>query len=121
MDDLPGQSSPEAEEKKVLRRAPAIPVPISKINSSMGRVAIVGTIVQRNTDIGSIIIDDGEASILVLLNNPADCQKYKEGQIVRVLGKVWSAGDEIEILGEIVQDFSKIDLELYKKIFFKSK
>ncbi|MGB9675260.1 MAG: hypothetical protein ACP5IJ_01655 [Candidatus Nanoarchaeia archaeon] len=111
----------QSEEKKILRRAPAIPVLIKNLTSEMGRVAVLGTIVGKNTEIGSVIIDDGEASILVLLNNPADCLKLKEGQIIRVLGKVWSSGNEIELLGEIVQDFSGIDLELYKKIFFKTK
>src|SRR3990172_5614653 len=98
----------EPEEKKILRRAPAIPVPISKLNSAMGRVAVFGTVVSRNTEIGSIVIDDGSASVLVLLNDPADIERFKEGQTVRVLGKVWGTENEIELQAELVQDFSKI-------------
>ncbi|MEM2873863.1 MAG: OB-fold nucleic acid binding domain-containing protein [Candidatus Nanoarchaeia archaeon] len=108
----------EEKEKKILRRAPAIPVQISKLNSSMGRVAVLGTIISKNANIGSIVIDDGSASVLVLLNDPADIEKLKEGQTVRVLGKVWGSGDEIELQAELVQDFSKIDKELYNKVFF---
>ncbi|MEM4714212.1 MAG: hypothetical protein QXQ79_01575 [Candidatus Nanoarchaeia archaeon] len=106
------------EEKKIIRRAPAIPMLISELNAKVGRVAIVGTIVSRNQEIGSIVIDDGTGSVLVLLNNPADTSKYTEGQIVLVHGKIWGSENEIEIQGELIRDFSKIDLELYKKIFF---
>lgn len=108
----------EGEEKKLLRRAPAIPVLISKLNGEMGRVAVMGTIVSRNSEIGSIVIDDGQASVLVLLNDPADIEKFKEGQTVRVLGKVWGTGNEIELQAEVVQDFTKIDRELYNKVMF---
>jgi aspartyl/asparaginyl-tRNA synthetase len=106
------------EEKKLLRRAPAIITRIKDLNSDMGRVCILGTIVQKNNDIGSVILDDGASSVLVLLNNPQDIEKFQTGQTVRVMGKVWGSESEIEIQAEVVQDFSKIDRELYNKIMF---
>ena len=115
---MPEETEKLEEEKKILRRAPAIPVPIAKLTGEMGRVAVIGTIISKKADIGSIVIDDGKASILVLLNDPADIERFKEGQTVRVLGKVWGTGDEIELQAEVVQDFSKIDRELYSKVMF---
>ena len=108
----------QTEEKKILRRAPAIIIRIKDLNSDLGRVCLLGTIVQKNSEIGSVILDDGESSVLILLNNPQDVEKLKEGQLVRVLGKVWGSEGEIELQAELVQDFSKIDRELYNKVFF---
>jgi hypothetical protein len=108
----------DSEEKKILRRAPAVPVKIANLHANMGRVCVLGTIVSRNSEIGSLIIDDGQASVLVLLSDLQDLEKLKEGQTIRVIGKVWGSGDEIEIQAELIQDFSKIDRELYNKIMF---
>jgi len=109
----------QAEEKKILRRAPAIITKISSLTSEMGRVCVLGTIVSKNSEIGSIVLDDGESSVLILLNNPQDIEKFKEGQTARVFGKVWGSGNEIELQAEIVQDFSKIDRELYSKVMLQ--
>ena len=108
----------QTEEKKLLRRAPAIVTKISKLTSDLGRVCVLGTVVQKNSEIGSVMLDDGEASVLVLLNNPQDVEKLKEGQTVRVFAKVWGSENEIELQAELVQDFSKVDKELYNKVFF---
>ena len=39
---------------------------------------------------------------------------FKEGKVVRVLGKTWGEGDDIEIQSDLIQDFSQLDMELYK-------
>lgn len=106
------------EEKKVLRRAPAVPVKISDLKSDMGRVCVLGTVVSRNTEIGSLVIDDGQASVLVLLSETQYLDKIKDGQTVRVFGRVWGSGNEIEIQAELVQNFDKIDRDLYNKVMF---
>ncbi|MFH0869260.1 MAG: hypothetical protein V1839_03470 [archaeon] len=110
--------TPELGEKKILKRAPAVSVRISELKENMGRVAIAGTVIDKNPDIGSFMLDDSESSVLVLAptNDPTLFDAIKEGQFVRVLGKVWGSAGEIEIQAEIIQDFSKIDKELYKKV-----
>jgi hypothetical protein len=105
------------EEKKIIRRAPAIQLPISKLQENIGRVALLGTVVSKNPELSSFALDDGKSSILVLANDPQQFELVKEGQTVRVLGKVWGSGNELEIQAEIVQDFSKINRELYNKVF----
>lgn len=114
-ENFPGEAP---EEKKVLRRAPAVPVKISDLKSDMGRVCVLGTVVSKNADIGSLIIDDGQASVLVLLSEMHYLEHLKEGQTVRVFGKIWGTGDEIEIQAELVQNFEKIDRVLYNKVMF---
>jgi len=112
-------SSDKETEKKILKRAPAINVKISDLKENMGRVAIAGTVINKNPDIGSFMLDDSESSVIVIApsNDPKQFDAIKEGQFVRVMGKVWGAGDEIEIQAEIIQDFSKINKELFKKAF----
>lgn len=109
----------ESGERKIIRRAPAIQVQIKDIKENFGRVSFVGTIVNKNPEINSLIIDDEDSRILVLLNNQWSFDSVKEGQFVRVFGKVMGTGDELEILADFLQDFSKIDKELYKKVFHK--
>jgi hypothetical protein len=111
--------SEDTGEKKILRRAPAVPVKISDLKSDMGRVCVLGTVVSRNADIGSLIIDDGQASVLILLSETQQLEKLKEGQTVRAIGRVWGSENEIEIQAELVQNFDGIDRELYNKVMFR--
>ena len=108
-----------AEEKVFVRRAPAIPHKISELKSEMGRVCLAGTIISKNKEIGSFILDDGESKILILTNEPKEFEKLKEGNFVRAMGKIWGQENELEIQADIIQDFSKIDKELYNKVFFE--
>ncbi|MEK6807943.1 MAG: hypothetical protein AABX75_02840 [Nanoarchaeota archaeon] len=106
------------EKQKMIRRAPAVSVRVKDIKENFGRVSFTGTIITKNPEINSIIVDDEDAKILVLINDEASFSGLKEGQYVRTFGKVMGTGDEIEIIADFVQDFSKIDRELYKKVFY---
>ena len=113
------ENKPETE-KKDFHRTPAVPARIKNLNEGRGdmqRVSIIGTIVSKNTELYSFVLDDGETSVLVLTNNIDEFEKLSEGQFVRVMGKIWGEKEEIEIQAEVVQDFSKINKELYKKVF----
>ncbi|UCD04048.1 MAG: hypothetical protein JSW73_00145 [Candidatus Woesearchaeota archaeon] len=101
-----------------VRRSPSRPTRIKNLKDSEGRISITGTIISKNKDLSSFILDDGESQVLVLTKRITDFENVKEGQFVRVLGKIWGEGDEIEIQADIVQDFSKIDKELYVKTFY---
>jgi len=103
----------EFERKK---RNPAVEKKISEITREDIRVTTVGTLIETDPEINAIVIDDGEKSIKVML--PPDVfAKVEPGKVVRVIGLVAPAmaGEEIELRGEIVQDFSKVDKELYKE------
>lgn len=103
--------------EEVIRRSPSKPTKIKNLGSTENRVSLVGTVVSKNKDLSSFILDDGEEQVLVLVKKVKDFEELDEGQFVRVLGKIWGEGDEIEIQADVIQDFSKIDKELYLKVF----
>lgn len=115
---MPEDEVIESGERKIIRRAPAVQVQIKDVKENFGRVSFIGTIINKNPEINSMIVDDENARLLVLTNDQFTFDAVKEGQLVRVFGKVMGTGDEIEILADFIQDFSKVDRELYKKVFF---
>jgi len=92
------------------RRSPAIEKKINQINEEDHRVKIVGTIISVDDSIPLIVIDDGSG----IANVVVDEVKFKVGDQVRVIGRVINT-EPIEIRAEIVQDFSKVDREIYDK------
>lgn len=107
-----------AEEN--LKRAPSKPVRIKDLKKVQGRVALLGIITSKNKDLSSFMLDDGDSQVLVLTQSVKDFENIKEGQMVRVLGKIWGEEEEIEIQADIIQDFSKIDKELYSQVFYNN-
>lgn len=110
------EESPK-EQSERLRRQPAQIVKINELNKDMKRVCVAGTVVSKNNDLYSFMIDDGAGNVLVLMNDVDVFQQIEIGQFVRVFAKIWGEGDEIELQADIVQDFSKIDKDLYMKMF----
>ncbi len=107
------------EEKKFQKRAPAKNVKISDINKDMDRIAVLGTVLGKEDAVFSILLDDGTGKINALMKDEEQYKKIGTGSIVRVIGKIWGEGDDIELQAEIVQDFSDIDVELYNKVFLE--
>lgn len=102
------------QERK--KRNPLVEKRISDVTQKDVRVALIGTIVEKEASIHAILIDDGKTNIRVLL--PEELfNKYDTGRLVRVIGLVAPAldGDDKEIRGEIIQDFSKLDKDLYRE------
>jgi hypothetical protein len=98
------------------KRNTAFEKKIADVKKEDIRVALIGTIIEKDPSIHAIIIDDGEAKMRVLL--PEEFfDKFETGQTVRVIGLVAPAleGDEKELRGEIIQDFSKLDRQLYRE------
>ncbi len=107
------------EKKEFKKREPAINVTVNEISKDIPRVAVLGTIVQKDDSIFSITIDDGTGKVTAILNDEESYKKTAEGQIVRVIGKVWGEKEEKEIQAEIVQDFSEINIDLYRKVILE--
>ncbi len=103
-------------EESRKKRNVAVEKSISELTKEDTRVKIVGTIIEKDSSNNSIVIDNGNASIRVLLNQEL-FEKALIGKIVRVIGLVVPPlqGESVELQGEIVQDFSELDLELYEK------
>ena len=98
------------------KRNVAVEKSISELTTDDTRVKVIGTVIEKDDSNNSIVVDDGSVSIRVLLNQEL-FEKVSVGKIVRVIGLVVPPlqGESVELQGEIVQDFSKLDSELYEK------
>jgi len=105
------------ENKDKFKRYPSKQVAIKDLNPELNRVALVGTVISKNPEIYSFIIDDGTGTVLILTNNIEKFNDITEGQMIRVFGRVWGEQDEIEIQSDMIQDFSKIDIGLFRKVY----
>ena len=102
------------EDRK--QRSPAKEKRISELSKEDIRVAIVGTVVEKEEQINSIVINDSTGTIRAMM--PADFfNKVQPGQLIRIIGIVAPAleGSDFELKGELTQDFSRLDKELYSK------
>jgi hypothetical protein len=104
-----------SEEKTVFKRYPFQLAKVSDLSKETKNVAIIGIILSKDSEIQSFIIDDSTGKVNVITNNSAAFGTIEEGKVVRILGKTWGEGEDIEIQSDLIQDFSKIDFNLYKK------
>ena len=84
---------------------------ISEINGNDTRVRILGTVVAK--DGNTIVLDDGTGRISATFETEP---QVNIKQYVRVFGRVLQVDENIEIQGEIVQDMTQLDKELFKRI-----
>lgn len=100
------------EEKLIRRRLPAIEKAISDIHpDSDVRLRLMGTVI--DTGPNSIIIDDGSGKTEVYFE---ELPQVRPGQLVRVLARILPLIDGFECKGEVLQDLSGFNLELYRKV-----
>ncbi|MBL7160858.1 MAG: replication protein RepA [Candidatus Aenigmarchaeota archaeon] len=95
------------------RRLPSTERAISEIQPDDIRVAVIGTIIDKSKEATRIIVDDGTGKVSVSSESPLTAEL---NQTVRVFGRVIPLESGVELQGEVVQDMSKLDLQLHKKI-----
>lgn len=101
-------------EQQQMRRAPARPKNVEEIDPQNDiRVRVIGTVLSLDED--SISLDDGTGNVEVFLEDE-QMEDLKEGQRIRILGRVLPTPDSFELQGEVVQDFSDVDPELYDRV-----
>jgi len=104
---------------ELISPSPAVPRLIGKIRPDDDRIRVVGTVKSVNED-GSLVLEDSTGAIQVIPSGTAISQfsnKVEEGIAVRACGTVEVSLDGGHILrSDILQDFSGIDLELYRKV-----
>ena len=88
---------------------------IAEINEDDFRVRVLGTIVEINREQYEAVIDDGTARAVLQFSEPEQFANLKEGMFIRVIGRL-IPGDEKVIDVEILQDFSRVDIGLYKQL-----
>ncbi|MFA5333622.1 MAG: hypothetical protein WC376_03945 [Candidatus Nanoarchaeia archaeon] len=107
----------EAEEtsKEFKKRAVAFNKKISSISSEDSRVAVVGTVIDVDEKNFVFTLDDSSKKVNVILLDEQLIHKAKAGKILRVIGLVIAGDSGIEIKGELVQDFTGLNVEYYNK------
>ena len=84
-------------------------------------MSIVGTIVDIDAKSLFFTIDDGTGKVSVILTNESLMNKLKLGRVVRVIGLVVGFESGFEMRGEIVEDFTGLNIEHYNKFLDLSK
>ena len=102
----------EVREKH--KRLPAIEKQVSKLNKEDTRVTVIGTVLSIDTQALIINIEDPTGELTILCPNEESLKEIKIGSVIRVMGMVLPYEDGIELRAEIIQDFSKLNPELYK-------
>lgn len=103
-----------SEERK--KRNVAFEKKINSVSKDDIRVKLVGTVIEKDQITNSIVIDDGESKVRALFDENI-FSAAELGKLVRVIGLVAPAleGEGFELRGEIMQDFSGLDKDLYKQ------
>lgn len=80
------------------------------------RVKVIGTIIEKDDVTNSFVIEGNQTKVRVLVDEEF-FKKFDIGKQVRVIGVVAPAleGEGFELKGEVVQDFSGLDMGLYKE------
>ncbi len=99
-------------ETRFRRRKPAVEKKIAEIREDDTRVAIIGKAFKVDKMDYTFWLDDGTGVILV---ESEDNVLPENGQLVRVIGRVIK-DESIHIYGEVVQDFTGVDLEALEEI-----
>jgi len=99
------------EEASQFKRIHAADVSIAEIRPDNIRVRVLGTVIDKNDT--RIVIDDGTGKLEVVFDNNVD---VKINQLVRVFGRIIPLENGFELQGEIIQDMSGLDMDLYKKV-----
>lgn len=106
-----GVAETQSETGEFQRRLPFIDRKISEIKPEDIKVSILGTIVDKKGDI--IVIDDGSGKINAIFEEPVN---FEVNTLVRIFGRVIPVETGLELRGEIIQDMTGLDMELYKKV-----
>jgi hypothetical protein len=94
-------------------RAPAIPRKISEIEADRDiRVRVAGRVEEIAPP--GLILNDGARQEVVA--DPELTQSLKVGDKVRVFCRVLPLESGFELRAELIQDFSALDEELYRKV-----
>lgn len=104
------ENSTDGEDR---RRAPSKFKKVEDVDGDDIRVAVTGTIVDKEEE--TLIIDDGTGNLEVEFDLSEDLSDFENGDMVRIIGR--PTGDTMD--GEVIQDFSDFDIDLYEEALEK--
>lgn len=92
-----------------IRTFPYVEKNIKDLDKQDIKIAISGIIINKEEE--SLILDDGTGQINVYISTDLPINTY-----IRILGRLLPFENGFELQGDIIQDFSKIDKLLYRKV-----
>ncbi len=95
----------------MLTRAHSVEKNIVEVKETDIRVRIIGVVVDVGEDY--LVIDDGTGKIEVFFRE--EPKEIKTGDMVKVIGRVFSSQTSVKINGECMQILKDFDLKLYKE------
>ncbi|NOX71074.1 MAG: hypothetical protein GXO64_00020 [Candidatus Micrarchaeota archaeon] len=98
------------------RRLPFREKSIDSITQDDIKVRFVGMVIEKKGD--TLIVDDGTGQMKVVVENAEDIDINSK---IRIFGRVIPTDDGAEISGEIVQDFSEADMNVYRRLVSEEK
>jgi hypothetical protein len=121
-------SSPSARNDSArFHRAPAVPRTLGTIDIETDiRVRLLCRVIDKTVtgviveDVPQVPVGSVPAPQLEVMLEPDVLASLKRDDIVRIFTRVLPLESGFELRGEIVQDASGLDLDIYKKVFQKS-
>jgi len=99
------------------KRAPAVEKLIKEIDPYKDfRVKVTGYVVELISETNSFLLSDPTGKINVLLEDEHLLHNLKVGDFVSVIGTILNLEGDFEIKLEIIQNFNKINKELFYKV-----
>jgi tRNA G18 (ribose-2'-O)-methylase SpoU len=90
-------------------RAPFIETFVKEVDENTKFLSVTGMVIDRKEN--SFVLDDGTGKIIVLAENITDM-----GNFIRIFGTCFRSSEGFQIHAEIIQDLSKLDTQLYRKV-----
>jgi len=103
------------EGQEFQRRLASAEKKISDIKPDDIRVSVTGTVIDKQDD-RVVVIDDGTGKVNVTFDDPEALKTVNLNQLVRIFGRVIPMEKGFELQGDILQDMSKLDMELKKRV-----
>lgn len=96
----------------MIARVHSVEKSISEISENDIRIRIIGVLVDSGEDY--IVVDDGTGKIEVFFRENLN-NEVKTGDVVKIIGRVYSSQGSVKINGECLQILKNFNLKLYKE------
>ncbi|MDD5417742.1 MAG: OB-fold nucleic acid binding domain-containing protein [Candidatus Nanoarchaeia archaeon] len=97
------------------RRSIAYEKEICDLTKDDVRVRVTGTVIEKQDESSSIVLDDGTGQVTIMLPSDEFLENINPGMFLRVIGMIIPYGEGVELRGELIQDFSKANKDIYTK------
>ncbi len=90
---------------------------IKNIQKEDKRVRVLGVVVKKEQSASSMVLNDGEDNVVVLIPEDSMFSRIEIGRMVSVFATVIPFEGGVELKAEAVQDASGLDKDLYIKMY----